>query len=85
MRTTLTIDDSLAARLKKRAADLGIPFKTLITQVLQLGLNAMAYSKEDAGMYKTETKPLGPSAGIDLDKIGRLADKWEDEETVAEK
>lgn len=84
MRTTLTLDDSLVSRLKKQAADLDIPFKTLVTQALQLGLNEIANPKKGAGMYKTETKSLGPAVGIDLDKIGRFADTLEDEETAAD-
>ena len=42
MRTTLTIDDDLAALLKQRAPEFGLPFKQVVNQALRVGLGAQA-------------------------------------------
>lgn len=40
MRTTLTLDDDLAALLKKEARKSGQPFKQIVNRVIRLGLTA---------------------------------------------
>ncbi|HEX2353313.1 MAG TPA: hypothetical protein VHJ16_11060 [Xanthobacteraceae bacterium] len=38
MRTTLTLDDALAVLLKRRARELGIPFKETVNRTIRAGL-----------------------------------------------
>ena len=40
MRTTLTIDDDLADLLKRRARELGVPFKEAVNSAIRAGLLA---------------------------------------------
>ncbi len=73
MRTTLTLDDNLLITLKKKAAEKKIPFKTLVNQVLQRGLEDMETAAEPEQKYRTQVKSLGLKSGYDLDKIGQIA------------
>jgi hypothetical protein len=82
MRTTLTIDDKLAAALKKRAFETGKSFKEVVNEALRAGLTA--------GQAQPKPKPFkvkpvsmgGPQPGINLDKALQLAGELEDEEII---
>lgn len=78
MRTTLTIDDQIAAILKKRAFETGKPFKDVVNETLRAGLESdQAMAK--ARPYKLEPVPMGePQRGINLDKALQLAGELED-------
>ena len=80
MRTTLTLDDNLLITLKKKAAEKNIPFKTLVNQILQRGLEDLETASEPEQKYRTPVRSLGLKSGYDLDKIGQIADEMEDEE-----
>jgi len=78
MRTTLTIDDDLAGLLKQRARELGIPFKEAVNRAIRAGLGEAA--KTPCGKpVKTVPHSFGFRPGIDLDKLGQLADEMEAE------
>lgn len=80
MRTTLTIDDRIAAALKRRALETGKSFKAVVNEALQAGLEA-SHTLPRARPYRVEPVSLGePRPGIDLDKALRLAGELEDEE-----
>jgi hypothetical protein len=82
MRTTLTLDDDLAALLKRRARDLGIPFKEAVNRAIRIGLGETAAPRR-APPPKTIPHSFGFRPGIDLDKLGQLADELEDEAVAA--
>ena len=76
MRTTLTIDDPIIARLKETAATSGKSFKQVVNETLRTGLDRRV--TEPATQYRLSPTPLGqPQAGINLDKALDLADKLE--------
>jgi hypothetical protein len=77
MRTTLTLDDDLAALLKRRARELGIPFKEAVNRVLRTGLGEATQRRVAAP--KTKPHSFGFRPGIDPDKLGQLADELEAE------
>lgn len=82
MRTTLTLDDDIAAALMDRAKKLGIPFKQVVNRTLRSGLGD---SLPSIAMPAMEVKPfdLGPCLlGSDVN-FNRLADELEDEEIIA--
>ncbi|HTR14271.1 MAG TPA: hypothetical protein VMI72_13730 [Roseiarcus sp.] len=83
MRTTLTIDDDLAGLLKERARVLGIPFKEAVNRTIRAGLGE-AVSARRHPAPKTIPHSFGFRPGIDLDKLGQLADELE-AEAFAEK
>ena len=77
MRTTLTIEDTLASELKKRALESGKPFKQIVNEILLAGLQRQSQRKPEA--YRLKPASLGaPLADIDLNKSLRLADEIED-------
>ena len=83
MRTTLTIDDSLAELLKKQAFEAGKPFKQVVNETLRAGLE-MRGAAPPGRPYRIEPASLGaPQTGFDLEKALRLAGELEDAELVA--
>lgn len=79
MRTTVTIDPDLAAKLRQIAQERGISFKEALNAALRAGLGARSGT---ARPYHVRARRLGLRPGIELDKALRLASALEDEETV---
>lgn len=82
MRTTLTIDDDLAGLLKRRARELGVPFKEAVNGAIRSGLGEAARPRRGA-VPKTIPHSFGFRPGVDLDKLNQLADELESEAFVA--
>jgi hypothetical protein len=79
MRTTLTIEDSIAATLKKASHQSGKSFKEVVNETLRAGLAAKRVRSAKA--YKIKPVSLGGlRPGVDLNKALQLADALEDEE-----
>ena len=79
MRTTVTLDSDLAAKLRALAHERGVSFKEALNSTLRRGLAQGAESKRP---YRLSSKPLGLRAGIDLEHALRLAGELEDAETI---
>jgi hypothetical protein len=78
MRTTLTIDDDLAGLLKRRARELGLPFKEVVNRALRAGLGEQAKPRRH-DTPKNISHAFGFRPGIDLDKLNQLVDELEAE------
>jgi len=78
MRTTLTLDDDLAGLLKERARELGIPFREAVNRAIRAGLGEAGSARRHPAP-KTIPHSFGFKPGIDLDKLGQLADELEAE------
>lgn len=78
MRTTVTIDDGLAARLRALARERGVSFKEALNATLRAGLSAGS----GAHPYSVPARQLGLRPGIDLDQALQLAAQLEDDEVV---
>ena len=78
MRTTLTLDDDLAALLKQRAATLGVSFEEMVNQALRAGMSR-EMAPRDVKTPKTIPHSFGFRAGIDPDQLNQLADELEAE------
>ena len=79
MRTTVTLDPDIAARLHKLATERGTSFKATINATIRAGLDAGSVATRP---YKEVTSNLGVQPGIDLTKALGLAAELEDEETL---
>lgn len=79
MRTTVTLDPDVAAKLQAVARERGISFKAALNDALRHGLNVGAGSSKS---YRLRTSPLGLRPGINLDQSLRLAAELEDDEIV---
>ncbi len=81
MRTTLTLDDDLAGLLKQRAQELGVPFKEAVNRTIRAGLGQASLARKRPAP-KTVPHSFGFRPGVDLDKLGQLADELEGEAFV---
>ena len=82
MRTTLTIDDDLAGLLKRRARDLGLPFKEVVNRTLRAGLGEEAKPRKRS-VPKVIPHAFGFKPGIDPNKLNQLVDGLEAEAYAA--
>jgi hypothetical protein len=79
MRTTVTLDEDVAAALQEIAAERGLSFKQALNDAVRAGL---ARSGKRSKPYRLPTRRLGLRPGVDLDKALRLAGELEDDEVV---
>jgi len=77
MRTTLTLDEDVADRLRALARERKLPFKQVVNAVLRRGLGE---GSQDP--LRIQARALGLRPGIDLDQTLELAARLEDEETL---
>jgi predicted transcriptional regulator len=79
MRTTITLDPDIAAKLRSLARERGTTFKAVVNSVLRRGLSEEEVS---ARPFRVDTRSLGLRPGVDLVKALALAAELEDEETL---
>jgi hypothetical protein len=77
MRTTLTLDDDLAAHLKDTAHERGISFKAAVNEAIRGGLERSRRPQP----YRVRTRSMGAPA-VDLTKATQIAGELEDEEIL---
>jgi hypothetical protein len=82
MRTTLTIDDDLAAILTRETKRKGMSFKELVNATLRRGLESEQILPKPHAVV-TRPHDFGFKPGIDLDKLNQLADELEAEAFAA--
>jgi hypothetical protein len=82
MRTTLTIDDDVAGLLRRRARELGLPFRDVVNRTLRAGLGEQAKPRRHTAP-RTIPHAFGFRPGIDLDKLNQLVDELEAEAYAA--
>jgi Arc/MetJ family transcription regulator len=71
MRTTLTLDDDVAAKLQAEARRTGKSFKETVNGALRRGLNAPRAEAKRA--FVVRARDLGQlRAGLSLDNVGEL-------------
>lgn len=77
MRTTLTLDNDIAARLQAEARRTGKPFKEVVNEHLRLGL-AQRRALRAAPDVELEVVDLGgPQPGLSYDNVADLLDAVE--------
>jgi len=77
VRTTLTLEDDVAARLKAEARRTGKPFKAVVNDHLRRSLAQRARTRV---LARFEIKPRdfgGPAPGRSYDDVGALLDELE--------
>jgi plasmid stability protein len=73
MRTTLTLDDDLARKLKLAAARQQKSFKEVVNQTLKKGLSGSS-GKPAKGRVKLKTRALSYQKGVDEVRLKDLLD-----------
>jgi len=77
VRTTLTLEKDVAARLKAEAQRSGRPFKDVVNECLRQGL-AQRSPASAPGRFSVKTRDFGAlRPGITLDNIGELLQQVE--------
>lgn len=79
MRTTVTLDPDVAARLKAVARERGISFTQALNQAVRAGLGG---GRARGRPFRQATHPMGPRRGVSLDKVRPLAAALDDEEAA---
>jgi hypothetical protein len=79
MRTTVTLDPDVAAKLKAVARERGISFKQALNTAVRAGLGGQPRARR---AFKHYAQPMGLRPGFNLDKALQLAAVLEDEEIV---
>jgi hypothetical protein len=76
VRTTLTLDDDVAAKLKAEARKTGRPFKETLNACLRAGLTLRKAARPATG-FRVRPYDMGTRPGVSLDKISTLLDEIE--------
>jgi plasmid stability protein len=74
MRTTLTLDEDVAAKLREQSRRSGRPFKAVVNEVLRLGLNTQQTPK-NLEPFQIQARDLGLRPGVQLDNIGEVLEQ----------
>ncbi|MBS1861385.1 MAG: antitoxin [Actinobacteria bacterium] len=78
MRTTVTLDPDVAARLRRLMEEGDLSFKEALNATVRAGLDAPA---REGTPYRLPTRELRARPGIELDRALALAGELEDEES----
>jgi hypothetical protein len=76
MRTTLTLDGDVAAKLAAEARRSGRSFKEVVNACLRMALNAKR-PITPAAPFVVRSRPLDPIPGVSFDNIEGLLDQLE--------
>jgi hypothetical protein len=79
MRTTVTLDPDVDAKLRAAMRERGVSFKVALNEAARAGLNGSAPA---ARRFRMPTSSLGVRPGVNLDKALQLAGEMEDAEIV---
>ena len=79
MRTTVTLDPDVAAKLQQAVRERGVSFKAALNDAVRAGLGP---STRAARRYRMPARRMGVRPGIELDRSLRLAGELEDAEIV---
>jgi hypothetical protein len=71
MRTTVTLDDDVAAKLHTEVRRSGRPFKEVVNQTLRAGLRYYQQAKS-LPPYRVKARDLGLRPGFSYDNISEL-------------
>jgi len=74
VRTTLTLDDDVAAKLKAAVRRSGKPFRDVVNETLRRGLTVPRAARVP---FRIQPRSLGVRPGIQIDNVGDLLEQIE--------
>ena len=77
MRTTLTLDPDVAARLIQLQRKRGISFKDVVNQTLRDGLEQQTARPNDAPRFTVKARKMGMRPGLNYDNVEELLEQIE--------
>ena len=72
MRTTITLEDDVAAALKRIGKNRKVPFKDLVNLLLREGIKSISTSRRPRTQFVTKVVDLGKPRFSDVDNIGEV-------------
>jgi hypothetical protein len=79
MRTTVTLDSDVDAKLRVAMRERGVSFKVALNDSVRAGL---AMDSRPSKRFRVHARPMGVRPGINLDKALTLAGEMEDAEIL---
>jgi hypothetical protein len=76
VRTTLTLDDDVAAKLQSAMRKTGKPFKQVVNELLRTALSAPR-SRKNVPPFRVKARWMGHRPGLNYDCIGELLEQLE--------
>jgi hypothetical protein len=77
MRTTLTLDDDVAAKLKAESRRAGRPFREIVNETLRRGLTSRRLTVQRQA-FNAKVRDLGDlKPGLSLDRVAELIERVE--------
>jgi len=76
VRTTVTLDQDVAERLKAEVRRSGRSFKAIVNEILRLGLTRRRERKPPSS-FTVQARPLGLRPGLDYDRTNELVEHLE--------
>ena len=76
MRTTVTLDEDVAAKLRSEARRTGNPFKTVVNECLRVALSA-GHGRARPPSFRVEPRDVGAlRSGLSLDNVSSSWISW---------
>ena len=72
MRTTITLEEDVAASLKRLGKQRGLKFKVLVNEALREGIKRMMAPAKKRGEYRTRSVELGSCRAASVDNIAEV-------------
>ena len=82
MRTTLTLDDAIAEKLKQLAHRRQESFKETVNRILLRGLHAQELGEERKEPYRVMTFESSFRPGVDIARLNQLSDELETDNDI---
>jgi hypothetical protein len=72
MRTTITLEDDVAASLKRLEKQRGVKFKRLINEALREGIKSMVAPRRKRVVFHTRSVDLGSCLAGNIDNVAEV-------------
>jgi hypothetical protein len=72
MRTTITLDDDVAASLKRLEKRRGLKFRALVNEALREGIKCMVAPPRKRGLFRTRSVELGSCRAANVDDVAEV-------------
>ena len=72
MRTTITLEEDIAASLKRLGKRRGVKFKALVNEALREGLKCMMGPPKKRGAFRTSSVDLGSCRAANVDDVSEV-------------
>lgn len=76
MRTTITLDEDVAAKIKSKMQKTGLSFKDVVNEMLRTGL-VLSEKAAKQKPFKVNARPLGLRPGLNYDSFSELLEQVE--------